>query len=191
MRGTPGSSWRTKRDAMQNYDEMARSYDLQYGEEQEAKFRAALKHIKLEDGCVVLDLGSGTGLLIPHILESVGFLVELDISMGMLRKAREKFPDHPCVDFVHADADHAPFRNSSFDAVFAITLLQNMPNPTQTLREAARLSKGGAALAVTGLKKTFNLKCFLKILNSAGLREKILITNDRIKDYIAVTTSGS
>jgi len=64
--------------------------------------------LKPKPGNHVLDVGCGTGVLIPYLLESIGptgRVVGLDYSKNMLRIAREKFPKqtYPNVDFVLAD----------------------------------------------------------------------------------------
>lgn len=179
------SHWSKKIGSMEHYDKISKSYDEQYGEEQEEKIRTATKMVgKLRSG-VVLDLGSGTGLLIPH-LPDVDFLVEVDISLGMLRRGKEKALERMDVDFVQADADYTPFRPQSFNAVLAITLLQNMPQPEKTVKEAIRITEKGGKIVITALKKRFNLYKFLKILLKAGVRVVRIEVDGKLKDYVAI-----
>jgi len=181
------SHWSKKISSMEHYDKISKSYDEQYGEEQVRKIRTAIEMMgKLKSG-VVLDLGSGTGLLIPH-LPDVDLLVEVDISLGMLGRGKEKARKGHSVDFIQADADYTPFRPKSFNAVLAITLLQNMPQPEKTVEEALRITKKGGKIVITALKKKFTLYKFLKTLLAAGVRVVRIEVDAELKDYVAVFT---
>ena len=76
-----------------HYDSLARVYDgvteLFYGHAR----RAAIEHLQLKPGSVVLDVACGTGLNFSHIvarLGGAGVLVGVDGSSGMIEKARER-----------------------------------------------------------------------------------------------------
>ncbi len=178
--------WDRKRGAARHYDRSAAVYDAQYAEEQGAKIEAALRHLSLRGDSVVLDVGCGTGLLLERIGESVGLLVGLDISLGVLQEARGRVRSLPRVGLVRADADFTPFPDGTFDRVFAVTLLQNMPGPLSTLSEVRRVAKRGSTIVITGLKKAFSLDAFEGLLRAAGLRASILKTDDQLKEYVAV-----
>ncbi|MGW8289527.1 MAG: class I SAM-dependent methyltransferase, partial [Candidatus Bathyarchaeia archaeon] len=72
------------------------------------------------------------------------------------------------------------------DKVFAITVLQNMPDPTKTLSEMKRVSKPLATFAVTGFKKMFTQESFVALLESAQLRVVTLNSDQLLKGYVAV-----
>ena len=88
---------------------------------------------------------------------------------------------------VQADADHLPFRNGSFNVVFAFTVLQNMPKPLETLNEIKRTAKHDAIIAVTGLKKAFPKDAFEELLQNAGLSVVSLKDEDALKCYVAIS----
>jgi ubiquinone/menaquinone biosynthesis C-methylase UbiE len=79
-----------------------------------------------------------------------------------------------------------PFPDHIFDRVFAITLLQNMPDPAKTIFEMKRVSKPEAVFVVTGLKKKFTAESFVDLLNRARLKISRLKTDERLKGHIAV-----
>lgn len=178
--------WNKKREVRRSYDLSATVYDAQYSEEQNAKIKAALSRITLKKSHLVLDLGCGTGLLFEHIGRSVELLVGLDISSKILKEAKKRTQHFPTVALICADADSTPFPNGIFDDVFAITLLQNMPNPVLTLHEMKRVSKRHSIIAVTGLKKEFSLSTFTRLLSKAGLKASVIKTNGQLKGYVAV-----
>jgi ubiquinone/menaquinone biosynthesis C-methylase UbiE len=72
------------------------------------------------------------------------------------------------VHLVLADADYMPFNNDLFDIVYAFTVIQNMPNPEDTLDEMGRVAKPGSIIVVTGLKKCFPRESFISLLQTAG-----------------------
>jgi len=177
------SVWERKLDVMTHYDATARIYDLQYGREQRMKIEFILKSLDLRANSLILDVGCGTGLLFDYVLGNV--IVGVDISKGILRRAKGKIRGRENVFLVQADADYLPFQDGIFDAVFAITLLQNMPSPIETLEEISRVAKKDAVIVVTGLKKKFGFKDFKKLLNRLFFLEKLWDRRE-LHDYVAL-----
>jgi ubiquinone/menaquinone biosynthesis C-methylase UbiE len=180
------NEWKLKRTVMRNYDLTAHLYDMRYAEEQAAKIRAALEKVELGGGSYVLDFGCGTGLLFEYIAEKVWMIVGLDLSRKALNEAKKRSKMFGNVHLVLADADYAPLRSGVFTHVFAITILQNMPNPWKTLNEAKRVAVKNAALVVTGLKKKFSLEEFKGILCENGLSIADIRDGDNLKCYVAI-----
>ena len=182
------TEWTKKREVIRNYDHSASVYDNQYAEEQNAKIEAALNGISLSKYSYVLDAGCGTGLLFKHIEKSAKLIVDLDVSLKILKKAKKRVNQLSKVVVLRADADFLPFQNNVFDVAFAITLLQNMPDPLVTLAEIKRVSKENATIVITGLKKKFSQEVFVKLLCKAGLHVSVMKMNSQINGAIAICT---
>jgi ubiquinone/menaquinone biosynthesis C-methylase UbiE len=180
------SVWDKKRDIMQRYDVTAQIYDMRYAEEQTAKIKAALKHLKAK-GCMVLDAGCGTGILFSHVAGKARMTVGLDFSKKTLLKAMERAKNHAGVNLVRGDADNMPLRDKVFDRVFAMTLIQNAPAPTETLKEIKRVAKGNALIVITGLKRVFSRSTLEHLLKNAGLNI-VAMENEGLMCYVAVCT---
>jgi len=178
--------WKNKRKTMRHYDQLAPLYDAQYAEEQKAKIKTALNNTKPEENELVLDLGCGTGFLFQQIAKSAKLLAGIDTSSKILQEARKRAKQLPNTAILRADADYTPFQNQIFDHVFAITLLQNMPNPLKTLQEIKRVSKEKSTMVITGLKKKFSQESFMNLLNKAELKVSTLKTNSQLKEHIAI-----
>jgi len=178
--------WKQKRTVMRNYDLTAHLYDMRYAEEQAEKIRAALEKVELGGQSYVLDFGCGTGLLFEYIAKKVWMIVGLDFSRKELNEAKKRSRRFGNVHLVLADADYAPFRSGVFTHIFAITLLQNMPNPGKTLNEAKRVAFKNATIVITGLKKRFPLEEFKGILCENGLSIADIMDSDNLKCYIAI-----
>lgn len=180
------SDWSKKRRVMCRYDQSARVYDAQYREEQDAKIRTAMENLTLNKDSKLLDVGCGTGLLHEQVAEKTKFTIGTDSSRGLLKEAKKKAKPYENVALILADADNMPFANNTFDSVFAITLLQNMPNAVATLNEIKRVSTSDATIVVSGLRKAFAEDEFSKMLKRADLEAAVLKLDEQHREYIAV-----
>ena len=177
--------WKSKRKVMQSYDVTAEMYDERYSEEQKRKFKKALENVEVT--CTaVLDVGCGSGLFFQEIASNTTLVVGVDVSHNLLLKARKKAEKFLNVFLLQADADHLPFTDRAFDAVFSFTVLQNLPKPKETLCELERVTKFSGEIAITGLKKAFPLKKFMDVLEDSCLKVVAFADNEDINCYIAV-----
>jgi demethylmenaquinone methyltransferase/2-methoxy-6-polyprenyl-1,4-benzoquinol methylase len=181
------NKWNQKRTTMRRYDLTAEMYETRYAEEQAVKYKAARKSLNINGDSRVLDVGCGMGLLFSQVAAKTQTVVGVDISSMLLRQAKEHARKFRNVHLVQADADHLPFISNYFNLVFAFTVLQNMPNPQETLSEIKRNATRDASIVVTGLKKAFPLKTFRRLLLDAYLRVVSLEDADPLKCYVAVT----
>lgn len=174
------SEW--KISSMEHYNALAKGYDELYGDEQQRKIDFILKELDLKDKNIILDIGCGTGILLENIYDKNKVFVEVDISEKMLKEIWKKFKDEPNVLLIQADADNLPFRSKIFEAIFAITLIQNLPNPKVTLREIKRVSKEGAHMIASGLKRKYRIDEFKSLFEEIILKKLYDIEN--LNDYI-------
>jgi len=185
------TEWRKKRQTKRHYNQSAKVYDAQYYEEQEAKIKTALAELNLIKENLILDAGCGTGLLFPHVAERVKLIVGIDISAHILKEAKKRVKEYLNTAVIIADTDYMPFPNNTFDAAFAVTLLQNMPKPHQTLNEMKRVTKQNTTIVITGLKKAFSRKEFIQLLREVGLEIKVLRLDENLKEYVAICAKSS
>jgi len=173
---------------MERYDVTAEGYEELYGQEQTHKFQKAIEHADTR-GKAVLDVGCGSGLFFSHVAGQAGLVVGVDVSRGLLQKAKAHSQGFGDVEVVLADADHLPFQVEVFAAVFAFTVLQNMPKPEDTLAQLKQVAKVGGVVVVTGLKKAFALSKFMDILEESGMKLSAFVDEDNINCYIAALTT--
>ncbi|MCK4497610.1 class I SAM-dependent methyltransferase [Candidatus Bathyarchaeota archaeon] len=178
--------WSQKEEQMLRYDSTAYLYNTRYEEEQRLKFDAALQDFQSENGSLILDLGCGTGLLFPRILDRSDEIVGLDISKKMLRRSCPLASSSAKINLVLADADHPPFRTSCFDTVFAMTLLQNMPDPHHTLIGIKNLIKPEGRIIITSLDNINDEQAFLALLHQTGFDLIRFRAIDNLKCHLAV-----
>jgi ubiquinone/menaquinone biosynthesis C-methylase UbiE len=184
------NKWDQKRKITRRYDLTAQLYDVRYAEEQELKYRTALESLSVARNSKVLDVGCGTGLLFSHVGAETQTVVGIDISGKLLLQAKKRARNFLNVHLVQADADHMPFKDNYFSVVFAFTVLQNLPDPLETLKEVKRITERDAPIVVTGLKKTFSLDAFSALLQNAGLRVVSLKDADMLKCHVAISVQS-
>ncbi len=178
-------AWRSKRKVMHAYNVTADIYDTRYREEQQRNYRKALESIDIW-GAAVLDVGCGSGMFFPQIASKAQTVVGVDISRGLLKKAKQHLPENS--HLVQADADFLPFRDGAFDAVCSFTVLQNMPKPARTLKEIKRAATQGGKIVITGLKKAFPNTTFHDLIEAQGMQIIMFGDDEVVNCYDALLT---
>jgi ubiquinone/menaquinone biosynthesis C-methylase UbiE len=88
------------------------------------------------EGKDVLEVGCGTGLVLERIRTFARTAKGIDISAGMLEKARERG-----LDVVQGSATELPFESSSFDVTCSFKVLAHIREIEQALSEMARVTR--------------------------------------------------
>jgi riboflavin kinase len=109
---------------------------------------------KLKASDRVLDVGTGTGALIPDIERwGVSEIVGCDLCEAMIEEAREK---HPSAQFWCGDVMHLPLDLGVFDVCFLNAMFGNVWNQSRTLLFlATRLATGGRVVVSHPLGAAF------------------------------------
>lgn len=127
-----------------NYNKISRIYDTSRVAHAETIDKlVGLLHIGRDS--VVLDMGCGTGNYSGAIQQVAVSAIGIDLSIRMLEQARAKFSD---LSLVHGNVTSIPFKSETFDAAFAIQVLHHVKDKRLFLREAYRVLKKGAYLAI-------------------------------------------
>jgi len=102
-------------------------------------------------GSLVLDLGTGTGGLLPLFGRHLERVVAVDLSRGMLAKAQDRVRDSriDSVELVRGDVESLPVATGSVDGVVANMILHHLPEPARLFDEMSRvLRPGGRGVVV-------------------------------------------
>ena len=126
---------------MKYYDAISEAYDELYKEEQLDKLNKIKDLVKFKG--LVLDLGCGTGFITEKIPNVIG----CDSSEKMLAKCSKK------LKVVHCDAVKLPFEDNYFDTVFSLTVLQDIKEYKQAIKEIRRVLKNNGNIIITVLDK--------------------------------------
>jgi 2-polyprenyl-3-methyl-5-hydroxy-6-metoxy-1,4-benzoquinol methylase len=102
---------------------------------------------RLRQGEVVLNVGSGVGVLVPLIkCYHASSILACDLAEKMLQRLREKYPDVPTHQ---ADTAVLPLESTSVDALFLNAMYGNIADKPGACRNAARMLRPGGQLIVS------------------------------------------
>lgn len=83
----------------------------------------------LPPGSRVLELGCGNGKTLLTMIQRGWDVTALDISPRAVALSRERCRSPSDCEFIIADSGTFPFKNTIFDAVFAVHLMGHLPEP--------------------------------------------------------------
>ncbi|MBR9978943.1 MAG: class I SAM-dependent methyltransferase [Bacteroidetes bacterium] len=102
----------------------------------------------------VLDVGGGAGILLPLLHEQAGKtadIVELEVSMEMLRMGRQLHANLPGIHWLCADGHHLPFPSRHFGSIHCFSVFPHFDHPDQALAEFHRCLRPGGSLCILHL----------------------------------------
>ena len=134
-----------------DYDAIAPRYDVRYGVNELPGIAGLLRQTAAEAGgpsARGLEVGCGTGhwlsVLAPHTRSITG----LDLSAGMLGRARRQAP---ASGLAQGQAGQLPFASASFDLLFCVNALHHFPDPQAFIAESRRVLRPGGAWVNVGM----------------------------------------
>jgi len=133
------------------FDHHAGGWEEGRGPNQEAGLRRVVAEARLARGQRVLDVGTGTGVLLPFILAAIGLegrALAVDISRKMLEQAGTKgLPSNAAL--VEADAQHLCVMDGAFDRVICNAAFPHFDDRRLGLREMVRALRPNGLLVVS------------------------------------------
>lgn len=126
---------------------------------QTALFRDWFAEINPRPGQRLLEIGCGTGRVLPWLRNAAGpdgAAVGLDLSFGMLREIWNKSIDsasgirkkNSCGLLIQGEARRLPFPDESFDQVFVLNTFPHLEPRNTVLAEVQRVLVAGGALHI-------------------------------------------
>lgn len=154
-------------DTRAYYDEFSRRYDDRRGGREPGGYHDLIDDLEVDlverygGGRDILEVGCGTGLLLDRIKGFARSARGVDLSPGMLERARERG-----LDVVEASATELPFEAASFDVTCSFKVLAHVEGIERALSEMARVVRPGGIL-LAEFYNPFSLRGLVKRLGPA------------------------
>lgn len=116
----------------------------------EKEFQRLFSLVPIKDGDHVLDVGCGSGVLVPYILERIldnGVLYELDYAEKMI-EVNKRLHNDKRIKFLVSDIVDVSLESGSCDSVICFSCFPHFQEKEQALRAMARMLKKGGWLSV-------------------------------------------
>lgn len=132
------------------FDGVAPNWDNEVTGERLKCLSDIIKELGITSGSYVLDVGSGTGILLPFLIQNVGIaggIMALDFSVEMLHRAKAKISS-PIVDYVQADIVAVPLPDNCVDLTICNSAFPHFSDKAKALKEMARVMKDDGRLVI-------------------------------------------
>ncbi len=117
------------------FDNLAPSWDANEVRSTPERIKSILGKLPIGKGMNVLDLGTGTGVLVPYLSETVGsegHVTAIDLSEGMLTIAKQKYGDLKNVSFLKIDFEEEQIPGV-YDVVMLYSVYPHLHAPVDTM----------------------------------------------------------
>lgn len=137
----------TKKDY---FNEKAANWDFLIEDEVLLRLQSIVEELALSPGSNVLDLGTGTGVLIPMLIKDIGpsgVVIAVDFSPKMLAEARKKY-QLPNLEIMEGKAENIPMADQSVNEVVCNSAFPHFDDLWQAAKEMSRVLKRGGRVSV-------------------------------------------
>jgi ubiquinone/menaquinone biosynthesis C-methylase UbiE len=135
------------------FNREAGRWDGQYHRDHTCQIKDLLARFDIKAGKSVLDVGCGTGILLPHLSEKVkekGSVIALDFSWNMIFEAKKKSvhpeEEKPHLHFINASVEALPLKDQTIDCITCLDTFAHVTDQEKALYEMGRALKTGDKL---------------------------------------------
>jgi ubiquinone/menaquinone biosynthesis C-methylase UbiE len=134
------------------FNELAADWDQRfYSPELKERLSQLVSIFHLRPASLLLDVGGGTGGIIPYLLQAVGpagRIWSVDFAEKMVEIGKKNFASDPRVSFKLASVESLPFDREFFDHVVCFGAFPHFEDKEQALNEMHRVLRKGGTLII-------------------------------------------
>jgi ubiquinone/menaquinone biosynthesis C-methylase UbiE len=149
-------------NAKEYFNKAADSWDKRFYNSRLSSFLEKLvPQFGLEQGQKILDVGTGTGVLIPYLIRAVGpvgSVTAVDYSEKMIQVCRTKHSHLKNLSIKRGNIEETVFSTESFDAVICFGVFPHLENKEKALRNINRILKPDGKLVIAHALSSEELK---------------------------------
>lgn len=131
------------------FNSMAEVWDTAYYHNTD-KIKYILNLLNTKRGSKILDVGTGTGILVPFLSEEVGIqgeITAIDFSYKMIEVAQRKYA-YKNVSFICDDVFGVDFPNEYFDFIICYSVFPHFEDKQSAINILSKYLKDGGKLAI-------------------------------------------
>jgi ubiquinone/menaquinone biosynthesis C-methylase UbiE len=151
------------------YDEFSHSYEQHRRPHRQDGYHALVDDLEVElcaryaTGKDILECGCGTGLILERLVPFARRAAGIDLSPGMLARARSRG-----LEVREGSVTHLPFDDATFDVTCSFKVLAHVKEIARALAEMARVTRPGGVI-LAELYNPWSLRGLAKRFGPAGL----------------------
>ncbi len=139
-------------DKKEFFNQMAAGWDERfYVPEMRERLPRLVSQFGLQRGARILDVGAGTGGIVPYLLEAIGAqgsIWAIDFAEEMVKIGRKKFLEESRVIFKVASVEELPYKDRFFNQVICFGAFPHFEDKGKALGEMARVLKPRGTLII-------------------------------------------
>jgi ubiquinone/menaquinone biosynthesis C-methylase UbiE len=128
------------------FDRYAGDWDSQHHQDHVSQIKDLVERFNLKEGSTVLDVGCGTGILLPYLSEK-GSVFALDFSWNMILKAK-KNKAKKGIHFINGSLEALPLKDQTIDYLTCLDTFAHVTDQKKALYEMGRALKKGGRLFI-------------------------------------------
>jgi len=144
------------------FNEMAPGWDQRfYTPEMRERLPGLVSLFHLQAGSKVLDVGAGTGGIVPYLLQAIGpqgAIWAIDFAEEMVKLAEKKFQGEGRVIFQLAPVESLPYEDRFFDHIVCFGAFPHFDDRFRALKEMGRVLKFQGTLIIAHALSSTELK---------------------------------